>query len=329
MDSFQRKTVTTTRGFTYSYYVSKPNSSRPTLLLQHGFPDDAHLWDKLARKLTDYHLIVPDLLGYSNTSKPTDPAVYNYAGQCDDLTEILDAENVEKVVSVGHDYGAFVAQSLYIYHPERVQGLILLGLGYVLPSTTTPTLEETNAQFEKEWGYPAYAYQELFVSDEGPKILKENLERFYDVMHGAPRDWMKQIWCQRGEMERRLRDPDWKIELRSYAQDPAFRRAFIERLRRDGFEGPLCYYKATHSNIQSDTVKDFDKDRFIVRVPVLNVSATQDPMCRPEQSVSAKEGGYLPDLEEHTVECSHWVPLEKADEAAELMKSFLQRRFPA
>ncbi|KAI0013579.1 Alpha/Beta hydrolase protein [Xylariaceae sp. FL0662B] len=156
MESFRRKTITTSRGFTFSYHVSTANSTQLTLLFQHGFPDDAHLWNGIARKLTRRHLIIPDLLGYSNTSKPTDLAAYNSAGHCGDLVEILDAEHVEKVISVRHDYGAILAQRLYNLHPDRVAGLVLLGLGYLLPSADPPSLEKANAKFEAEWEYPAF-----------------------------------------------------------------------------------------------------------------------------------------------------------------------------
>ncbi|KAI1204943.1 alpha/beta-hydrolase [Annulohypoxylon truncatum] len=329
MESFQRKTITTTRGFTYSYYVSTGNTTRPTLLLLHGFPDDAHLWDGIAKQLTQYNLIIPDLLGYSNTSKPTDPAAYSSAGHSNDLVDILDTEHVEKVISVGHDWGSFIAQRLYLHHPTRVEGLILLALGYILPSTNQPTLEEANAMFEKLWGYPAHAYQEFFISDDAPALLRANIDRFYHAIHGAPRDWTKQIWCQRGEMRKWLSDKDRKVELRGYAQDPAFRQRFLERFQRDGFEAPLCYYKAMYSGVNSDSIKDLDKDRLIVRVPTYYIACTRDPVCRPELSIPAKQGGFLPDWEETIVDSGHWVPFEKPEEVAELMSSFLQKRFSA
>ncbi|KAI1860125.1 hypothetical protein JX265_010049 [Neoarthrinium moseri] len=329
MDLCEHKSVITRRGFTLSYYVSKPNNAGPTLLLQHGFPDDARLWDGIVKHLSLYHLIIPDLLGYSDTSKPTDPTAYNYVDHTGDIVEILDAENVNKVVSVGHDFGAIIAQRLYIHHPHRVEGLILLSLGYVLPSASPPNLEKANAQFEAAFGYPAFAYHEFLLSDDAPALLRANVDRFYYAMHGAPRDWMKQIWCTRGAMSKWLRDRDWQVELRSYAQDPALRRTFEERFQRDGFEGPLCYYKAMYSSMQYDTTKDLDKDRFVVRVPTCHVTCTQDPICRPELSIAAKNGGFLPDLEEHTVDSGHWIPLEKPEGVAKLMDSFLQRRFLA
>ncbi|KAI0895493.1 alpha/beta-hydrolase [Annulohypoxylon nitens] len=327
MDSFQRKEITTARGFTYSYYVSKGNSAGPTLLLSHGFPDNAHLWEGVAKRLTQYNLIIPDFLGYSGTSKPTDVAAYTYGGLTADVVDILDAEHVEKVISIGHDFGSLIAQRLYVFHPERVQGLVILNVGYVLPPPNPTTLEEVNAKFDQVLGYPAFAYQEFFVSEDAPALLRANMDRFYHVIHGKPRDWMKQIWCGRGEMRKWITDQDRNVELRGYAQDPAFRKRFMDRFERDGFEAPLCYYKALHSTAEFNTTKDLDKDRFKVRVPVFYIGCTQDAVCRPEMSTPAKDGGFLPDWEEATIDSAHWVPFEKPAEVAELITSFVGKRF--
>lgn len=329
MESLQKKSITTSRGFVFTYYVSAPNSTRPTLLLQHGFPDEAHLWAGVVSKLTGYHLIVPDMLGYAGTSKPTDYAAYIDAAHTGDLVEILDAEHVDKVISIGHDFGSYVAQRVYVHHPERVSGLVLLAPGYSIPSDEPPNLPELDEKLEKVFGYPPLAYQEFFVTDEAPALLNGNLDRFYHAMHGAPRDWMKQIWCQRGEMTRWLLDQNRTVELRPYAQNPVHRAAYMERFQRDGFAGPLCYYKAMHSMKQYEVLKALDKDRYIVRVPVCQITCTQDPVCIAELSIPAKTGGFLPDVEEHIIDSGHWVPYENPDKVAELILSFLQRRFSA
>ncbi|KAI1394614.1 alpha/beta-hydrolase [Hypoxylon fuscum] len=327
MDSHRRKTLKTSRGLTYTYYVSESPSSKPTLLLQHGFPDDACMWKGIASKLTRYRLVVPDLLGYSGTSKPTEPSAYSYAYQAQDLLEILDAEGIEKVISVGHDFGAVVAQRFYNYNPTRVEAVILLNVGYLLPSADPPNLEKSNAHLEKLFGYPALAYQEFFIADEASALLNANPDRLYQAMHSAPKDWMKETWCTRGNIRKWLQDKTQTVELLGYAQDPALRQAFVERFRRDGFEGPLCYYKATNSNVQYDASKDIKKQDLVVRVPMLYIACTRDPVCRPEFMIPAKEGGFLPDLEEAVVDSGHWCPLESPNEVAELMISFLERRF--
>ncbi|KAI1631419.1 epoxide hydrolase-like protein [Biscogniauxia mediterranea] len=334
MDNLEKKTIQTSR-FTYTYYVSTPTPNRLTLLLLHGFPDDAHLWDGVAAKLGKYRLIVPDLLGYSGTSKPTAPAAYNHADLTRDLVEILDAEEVEKVVSVGHDWGSQVAQRLYNFHPGRVAGLVMLNVGYAPPSPERFDLAAFNAQTEATFGYPLFAYQEFFVSAEARRILDADPGRFYDGIHGAGRDWMRELFCVRGNMRKWMLDEGeegkgerWTVEPRPYVvRDPGARDAFVARFRRDGFAAPLCYYRAVSENVQSEAARRVPAENHVVRVPALYIICSQDAVCRPESSAAAKKAGLLPDIEEATIDSGHWSPYEKPDEIAELMNSFLERRF--
>jgi soluble epoxide hydrolase / lipid-phosphate phosphatase len=47
--------------------------------------------------------LIPDLLGYGGTSKSTDVSSYNSKSMTGDLSEINDAEDVDKVIVVCHD----------------------------------------------------------------------------------------------------------------------------------------------------------------------------------------------------------------------------------
>lgn len=51
-----------------------------------------------------YGLIVPDLLGYGGTDKPTDLESYVGSGHAQDIIDILDKEGIDKVIGVGHDW---------------------------------------------------------------------------------------------------------------------------------------------------------------------------------------------------------------------------------
>jgi len=114
MEKLEKKTLTTTRSLQYTYYVSPPsNPNLPTVLLLHGWPDDAHMWSDLINNHllpAGYGVLAPDCLGYSGTSKPTTTSSYNSEGMSADLCEILDAEHLPKVISLGHDW--FVVLSL-------------------------------------------------------------------------------------------------------------------------------------------------------------------------------------------------------------------------
>lgn len=49
-------------------------------------------------------MIVPDLLGYGESSKPLDVKFYSGKGMAGDVWEVLKHERVERVVGVAHDW---------------------------------------------------------------------------------------------------------------------------------------------------------------------------------------------------------------------------------
>ena len=108
MEALQKKTITTSRSLQYTYYVSPPSKPNlPTVLFLHGWPDDAHLWsDVITHHLlpAGYGALAPDCLGYSGTSKPMTTSSYNSESMSADLCEILDAEHIAHVISLGHDW---------------------------------------------------------------------------------------------------------------------------------------------------------------------------------------------------------------------------------
>ena len=78
----------------------------PTLLFAHGFPSTSADWTRQIEyfKPKGYGLIVPDMLGYGDTAKPLETEAYAYTLLAKDLVEIVEAEAVDKVVGIGHDW---------------------------------------------------------------------------------------------------------------------------------------------------------------------------------------------------------------------------------
>lgn len=334
MEGYNQKTLKTSRGYTYTYYVSdsshKIDPSLPPLLFSHGWPDDARMWKSIADKLRKlpFKLIIPDLLGYSGTSKPTDPAAYKYDGMTKDITEILDAEGAKKVISIGHDWGCVVAARVYNYYPERVTGVVLLNVVYLPPSKDKFDLDATNAVTKEAFGYPIYMYWHFFTSPEAPKLLKEKVGRLYSALHAKGATSMRDFFCNANAFPDYLNSDSPVPEVREYAQDPEFKKYFIERLSRDGFEGPQNYYISFKNNIQWECDSQLPAENAKVDVPLLYIGCTQDAVCRPEAMAGAKQAGLVPDLEEAPlVDCAHWSPYEKPDEMAAPIADWLQRRF--
>lgn len=107
MDPSLYKTLSVTRGLTYNYYFSPPEGGKSTLLLLHGFPASSYDWrhQVLYFKSKGFGIIAPDLLGASGkTSHPQDIALFRMSNMAADIISILDAEKVEKVVGICHDW---------------------------------------------------------------------------------------------------------------------------------------------------------------------------------------------------------------------------------
>jgi pimeloyl-ACP methyl ester carboxylesterase len=330
MDAFEKKTLKTSRGYTYTYYTSSGDKTLPTLIFQHGFPDDAATWKDVAGPLKHlkHPIIVPDMLGYDGTDKPKDPSVYKWDVMTKDLIEILDAENAEKCISIGHDWGSSCASRLYNYHPDRVAGLVNLNVVYNAPPREPFDLDTVNAKLKQAFGYQLMEYWNLFTAPDGPEVLNGDLNRLFNCMHSSG-DTMKHFFCEPNAMRDYLTGKtNPEFELPSFAQDAAFKRAFIDRMKRNEFESMLCWYKAMVHNYQYQCDKELPKSVDRVEVPMLYIGCTDDAVCRPEGILNAQKNGQVPKLEQaESIKAGHWVTYEKPNEVVVKLEDWLKRNY--
>ena len=360
MEGFSPKSlITSPYSLTYSYYLSPDfhsnvasGPSHPVLMLLHGFPDHAHMWEGAVPHLLSLGLpiIIPDLLGFAGSSKPTDPSRYNYKQQADSLAQVLDKEDVsgKRIIPIGHDWGSATAQRFYLYHRQRCIGLCLLSLAYQIPTTAHFSLWTANHETSQRFGYPQWSYWEFFTAPDAPELIRQNLGRFWEVNNGyypSPlpeehgRDiWMREMFCTKNAMREYITQTGkyvngYTVDLKQYPDGERLREDFIRRLSRDGLEGPVCYYLSLANNTMVEDEKllcekDVDgKDKRIIDVPFLYIGQTGDWVCRTDLMSDAKESGLVSDLEEKVVDAGHWCLYEKPQEVAEVIGEWLQRRF--
>ena len=99
----------------------------PTILLLHGFPSSSRMFATLIPLLADrFHLVAPDYPGFGQSDSPP-PETFAYT--FDHLAEVVDgfaqAMRLNRYVLYVQDYGGPVGFRLAIAHPERVAGLIV------------------------------------------------------------------------------------------------------------------------------------------------------------------------------------------------------------
>lgn len=104
----------------------------PTVLLLHGWPDTARLWDGVTSRLVEagFRVAAPDLRGCGRSSKPEAVDAYAMAHLVGDVGAILDALGVERAAVVGHDWGAALAWATAMVAPERVSALAAISVGH-------------------------------------------------------------------------------------------------------------------------------------------------------------------------------------------------------
>ena len=273
--------------------------------------------------------------------------MYNYQQQANSLAQILDHESVPKeksVIPVGHDWGSAVSQRFYLYHRKRCVGLSLLSLAYQIPSDQPFDLEKVNGLTEKRLGYPQWEYWNFFTAPDAPKLMSENIGRFWDVNNGnypSPKPeehgrdiWMREMFCTPNAMREYVtgtgKYEGYTVPLKPYKKGEELKRSFIERMSRDGFEGPVCYYHSLKNNTMLEDEKELSKSKEnkMIEVPLLYIGQTGDWVCRTDLMGDAKSQGLVPDLEEKVVDAGHWVLYEKPEDIAEIIGDWLNRRFP-
>jgi pimeloyl-ACP methyl ester carboxylesterase len=104
----------------------------PAVLLLHGFPDRALIWQHQIEALAGrgFRVIAPDLRGYGDSDRPAEVEGYGLQTVIGDVLGLLGRLAVNEVRVAGHDWGALVAWALAAYAPERVARLAAFSVGH-------------------------------------------------------------------------------------------------------------------------------------------------------------------------------------------------------
>lgn len=109
------------------HYRDWGGRGQPVVLL-HGLASNARIWDFVAPLLVDAgRVIALDQRGHGGSDRPE--TGYGFAEVTADLAGVLDALGFARPVVVGHSWGASVAVSFAVAHPDRAAGIALVDGG--------------------------------------------------------------------------------------------------------------------------------------------------------------------------------------------------------
>ena len=109
-------------------YVDEGAADGPVMLLLHGEPTWGYLYRRMIPPLVaaGYRCVVPDLIGFGRSDKPTDRSVYTYSGHVAWMHAFIDAIDLPTATLFAQDWGGLIGLRVVAEQPDRF-GRVAIG----------------------------------------------------------------------------------------------------------------------------------------------------------------------------------------------------------
>lgn len=181
----------------------KTEGKGDVLVLLHGFTESIDTWDDFSAELSvDYKVICIDLPGHGSSECVGE--AHTMELMADVVKSVLDRENTEECVVIGHSMGGYVALAFAEKYPEYMKGLGLFHSS-ALPDTPEGKANRTRAieAIEKNHaGFVMNFIPDLFAPDNR-KILAKEINILIEKASMMSKQSI--VAAQKGMMERKDR----------------------------------------------------------------------------------------------------------------------------
>jgi pimeloyl-ACP methyl ester carboxylesterase len=169
-------------------------SAGPTVLLVHGFPDTAKVWDGLVGELKQrFRVVRYDVRGAGGSEGPGETNAYRIEKLADDLVRVAEATG-SRVHLVGHDWGAVQGWRAVAERPEAFESFTAISgpdLGHASDwyRRNFPS-RETVEQLARSWYMGAFKIPklpDLVFPTSGLALYRANIGREHEARRIATR----------------------------------------------------------------------------------------------------------------------------------------------
>jgi pimeloyl-ACP methyl ester carboxylesterase len=165
---------------TFDALAAGPETGELVFML-HGFPQSSYEWRNQIPAVAGmgFRVVAPDQRGYSPGARPEGVAAYAIPNLVADVVGMADALGQERFHVVGHDWGAAVAWSVGLAHPDRVISLVALSVPH--PDAFSEALRSTTGDQAQR-----SRYFQFFASDTAvATFLADDAARLRELYMGG------------------------------------------------------------------------------------------------------------------------------------------------
>lgn len=121
-------------------YVRQGRPNGPVILFIPGYTDSHRSFERTLPTIPRrFQVYVLTMRGHGDSGKPA--CCYAQSDFVADIAAFMDAKGIQKATVAGHSMGSFIAQLFALTHPQRLNGLVLIGSG---DSAQLPAVIELN-----------------------------------------------------------------------------------------------------------------------------------------------------------------------------------------
>lgn len=266
------------------FYREAGASTRPTVLLLHGFPSASHMFRDLIPELADhYHVVAPDLPGFGMTEQPArEKFAYTFENISQVIGRFTEALGLKKFAIYVFDYGAPVGFRLAVKNPERVTAIVTQN-----GNTYLEGVSDAFAPVQAYWKEPTQANREALRGFLAPQTT------LWQYIHGVA--------------DPSLVSPDGRTLDDFYLARPGNDEIQLDLLL--DYQSNLALYGTIQAYLRK------------YRPPVLAVWGKNDPFFIPPGAEAFKRD--VPSADIRFVDSGHFALETHAREIGTVMREFL------
>lgn len=264
--------------------------SGPLVLLMHGFPDNAHTWDRQMPVLAEagYRAVAPFIRGYPPTEIPGG-GYYDVGTLATDVRALVETLGDGPAFIVGHDWSALITYAVCAAFPETVRRAVAMAVPVPRAVAHLMEIPEQVHHAFHWWFFQARGIPEVAVRANDFAFI----------------DYLWRLW------EPGLEDREHIADVKRMLAQPG------------ALEAALGYYRAAMDPALADPAHESVRARLLddISVPTLAIFGADDP--RAEFAKSQAEhftGEYRAEILE---DCAHFLQRSRPDEVSRLIVEWL------